>query len=266
MLSNFHTHTTYCDGKSTAEEVIISAINKGFDAIGFSGHGFTDHDLSYCMKDTDAYLNEINALKIKYFDKLEIYAGVEEDASCYVDRGRFDYVLGSSHYVKKDGVYYPIDCGADGFRTCLKVFDGNYYSFVEAYYSNFCDYIKSRRPDIVGHFDLVTKYDESLELGYLKDRKYNSIAERYISSVADSGCIFEVNTGAISRGYRTSPYPSQNLLYVLKKNDADVMLNSDCHNAEALDCAFDEARLMLKEIGFKSLMTISCGKFVRYQI
>ena len=44
MLTNYHTHTTFCDGKSTVEEIVLSALAKGFDAIGFSGHGFTTFD------------------------------------------------------------------------------------------------------------------------------------------------------------------------------------------------------------------------------
>ena len=59
MLTNYHTHTTYCDGNNTPEEVVKAAIDMGFDAIGFSGHGYTDYDLSYCMKDTQKYLAEI---------------------------------------------------------------------------------------------------------------------------------------------------------------------------------------------------------------
>ena len=34
MLSNLHQHTTFCDGKSTAEEVVIAALEKGFSSIG----------------------------------------------------------------------------------------------------------------------------------------------------------------------------------------------------------------------------------------
>ena len=37
---NFHTHTTYCDGKETAEQMVQAAIAKGFTRLGFSGHGF----------------------------------------------------------------------------------------------------------------------------------------------------------------------------------------------------------------------------------
>ena len=94
MLSNFHTHTIYCDGKSTAEEIVQSAIKKGFDAIGFSGHGFTDHDLSYCMKDTVKYLSEVRELAKEYSDRIEVYSGVEEDASFLLDRTEYDYIIG----------------------------------------------------------------------------------------------------------------------------------------------------------------------------
>ena len=66
MLANYHTHTTFCDGKNTPEEVILSAIEKGFSAIGFSGHGYTPYDLRYCMHDPEAFKQAIPPLKEKY--------------------------------------------------------------------------------------------------------------------------------------------------------------------------------------------------------
>ena len=66
MLSNLHTHTNFCDGKNSAEEMIVSAIEKGFVSLGFSGHGYTKDDTSYCMTDTDGYIKEIKRLKAKY--------------------------------------------------------------------------------------------------------------------------------------------------------------------------------------------------------
>ena len=38
IKSNYHTHTNFCDGKSTAEEMVKSAIEKKFDIFGFSSH------------------------------------------------------------------------------------------------------------------------------------------------------------------------------------------------------------------------------------
>ena len=49
IKANLHTHTTWCDGKNTAEEMVRSAIESGFDVLGFSGHSYTSFDESYCM-------------------------------------------------------------------------------------------------------------------------------------------------------------------------------------------------------------------------
>ena len=49
-ITNYHTHTTYCDGKDTPEEMVLAAIGYGMHALGFSTHSYTSRDLSYCIK------------------------------------------------------------------------------------------------------------------------------------------------------------------------------------------------------------------------
>ena len=100
MLSNLHTHTVFCDGKNTAEEMVISAIDKGFVSLGFSGHAYTEFELTSCMKDEQGYINEIERLKEKYKGKIEIYLGTEEDAFAHVDRSKYEYIIGSMHFLK----------------------------------------------------------------------------------------------------------------------------------------------------------------------
>ena len=90
MVSNLHTHTTFCDGKNTPEEIVLHALERGFVSIGFSGHGYTPYDLRYCMKDTDSYIAEIQRLKNKYKNKIQIYLGIEEDAFAPVKKENFD--------------------------------------------------------------------------------------------------------------------------------------------------------------------------------
>ena len=266
MLSNFHTHTVFCDGDSECEEIVLSALEKGFDAIGFSGHAYTDFDTSYCIKDLDGYFAEIARLKDKYAKDIEIYAGLEEDAYCPCDRSSVEYIIGSCHYVTKNGKYYPVDCDADTFKECIEVFGGDTLAFADSYYSNFCSYIHSRKPDIIGHFDLITKYEERIGPMLLCDPAYNALAEKYIALAAGSGCIFEINTGAMSRKARTSPYPAPNLLAVLKKLDAPIILSADSHHASTIDCAFEDTKAMLYDTGFRYLWTISRGEFVKYPI
>ncbi len=265
MLGNFHTHTTFCDGKNTPEEIVLASIEKGFDAIGFSGHGHTPFDLRYCMKDTDSYIAQINRLKEKYKNKIQIYLGIEEDAFSPQIRNKFDYIIGSSHYFNRHDRYFPIDSNYDYFKKCLEVFNYDIIALSENYYSNFCKYIKLRKPDIIGHFDLITKFDELDTSLFLKNEGYNKIAEKYLTEIVNYS-IFEYNTGAISRGVRTNAYPSENLLYILKKNDGKIILSSDSHNVCTLDFGFEEAKLYLKDIGFKFLYTLYNNKFEKYNL
>ena len=266
MLTNFHTHTTFCDGKSSPEEIVLAAIEKGFSAIGFSGHGYTPFDTSYCMNDTAGYSREVKRLKEKYKDKIQIYLGVEEDSSAPVNRSDFDYIIGSSHYLRIGGKFVTLDSDAEQFSACLNAFSGDPVRLAEAYYSDLCDYINKRRPDIIGHFDLITKFDELGDSLFLKNPEYNAVAERAALEAAQSGAIFEVNTGAITRGLRSSAYPAENILYALKKQDARIILSSDAHETSALDAYFEETKKHLYDIGFRYTYTLWNSEFIRCSI
>lgn len=262
MKSNLHTHSTFCDGKNTCEEIVLAALEKGFTTIGFSGHGYTSFDLRYCMKNTEGYIAEVTRLKEKYKKEIEIYLGSEEDAFCQTDRARYDYIIGSSHYFTSGGKYYPIDSNIDYFTKCTELFNYDAERMAEDYYSKFCDYIKKRKPDVVGHLDLITKFDEIGESMFLKNAGYRKVAEKYIEAVADSGCVFEVNTGAMARGYRKTPYPAEHLLYIFKKHNTPLTLSSDSHAIDTLDFGFEEAEALLKDVGIKEIYHLSNGKFV----
>ena len=266
MRSNLHTHSNFCDGKNSCEEIVLSAIEKDFSSIGFSGHGYTDFDLRYCITDVDGYIDEVNRLREKYKNQIQVYLGVEEDVYCMAKRERYDYIIGSCHYYFTNGKHYPIDSSPAHFKKCLEAYGYNVKRMTEDYYSSFCSYIKSRKPDIIGHFDLITKFDEMGESLFLGNGEYIKISEKYTNSVADLGCLFEVNTGAISRGYRHAPYPAENLLHIIKKRGGGVILSSDSHSIETLDFGFDDALTMLKEIGFTHVYNLLDGKFVKEEI
>ena len=68
--------------------------------------------------------------------------------------------------------------------------------------------------------------------------------------------VVELNTGAISRGYRTAPYPSIPLLRHLKDLNGKIIVTSDCHNKAHLTCWYDEAAELLKSCGFRSVMQL----------
>ena len=261
MLANYHTHTTYCDGQNTPEEIVLYAIEKGFTSIGFSGHGYTPFDLRYCMKNTEGYIDEISGLKDKYGKKIEIYCGVEEDAFSYIERDKFDYIIGSSHYFKIGEKYYPIDSDYDYFKKCLEAFNYDVLKLAETYYSAFVNYISKRKPDIIGHFDVITKFDEIDTQRFLNNKEYLKIAEKYIKKAAEVDVIFELNTGAMSRKIRKTPYFGENLLYILKTHGSKLILSSDSHSVDTLNYCFDEMEYMLKDIGFDCVYELYKGEF-----
>ena len=263
MLSNLHTHTTFCDGKSTVEETVTVAIAKGFTSLGFSSHAYAPYGLEYCMTDEEGYISEVLNAKEKHRDKIEIYLGTEEDAFHLIDRSKYDYIIGSIHYLEAGGKLLPIDLGPDCVDAYLEAFGNNVTDICENYYSNFKKYLLQRRPDIVGHFDLLTKYDEVREPVFLCNPIHTEISEHFISELAREGFLFEVNTGAIARGLRTSPYPSINLLRRIKNEGAPIILSSDCHKADDLDCSFEKTKELLYDVGFRDLTVLCNHKFTK---
>ena len=266
MLCNLHTHTTFCDGKNTPEEIVLCAIDKGFDALGFSGHAYTPFDLSYCVNETDSYIAEIKRLKEKYKDKIELYLGIEEDAAAPFKREPFDYVIGSSHYFFIDNKNLPIDQSAECFKKCLEAFGSDILKLAESYYIRFISYLTKYRPDIIGHFDLILKYEEVSPSGFFGSEEYFSLTDKYAKEASKLNLLFEVNTGAMARGYRTKPYPHERILHTLKKSGAGIILSSDCHEKSKLDFEFEETKRLLKDIGFEHAYALKEGNFKKYSL
>ena len=96
---------------------------------------------------------------------------------------------------------------------------------------------------------------------FLNNPEYIKVSEKYMEIASQNDVIFEVNTGAISRGYRTSPYPQENLLYILKKNNGKVILSSDSHSIDTLDFYFTDAEKILRDVGFDHVYELDKGMF-----
>ena len=129
-LSNYHVHTTFCDGKNTAEEMIVAAINSGCDELGISAHAPMDFECNWCMKKeiVDDYENTLKELKEKYNDQIKIYIGLEQDYYSNVDNSKFDYVIGSVHFIYKDGDYLQVDKSYDTMLYNIKTYYNNLHN------------------------------------------------------------------------------------------------------------------------------------------
>ena len=251
VKSNFHTHTCLSDGKNTAEEMVLSAINKGFHTLGFSEHSASAVPQVFGMKyeNEQKYVAEVNALKIKYADKVNILCGIELDSFGMPCNGA-DYIIGSVHYLKKDGKYYSIDMSQKEFEKLINAYD-SMYDMLSAYFESIPEMAKNLKPDIIGHFDLIAKFNSGNRYFNESSAQYLELAENAIIKTKQYCDLFEINTGAISRGYRSVPYPTPEILKLFKKHNVRVIINSDAHAADTVDCAFDICEKMLIDAGFK---------------
>ena len=266
IYSNLHTHTTYSDGKNTVRENIESAIEKGMVSIGFSDHSYTDFDLSYCIKkeNIEKYISEVRSLAREYADRLEVCLGLELDGySSPYDRELFDYVIGDCHYVPTSDGRKSVDHCEEGFvEIASKYFGGDYTAFAKKYYETYAETVPLLRPDVLGHFDLITKF------GYIDQDSpaYRRASLEALVASLEVCPIVEVNTGAIARGLRREPYPAPFLLKEIRERGGVLTLSSDSHNKNNLIFFFDECAELLKANGFRSIAVFKNGKFEEYGI
>ncbi len=254
ILCDMHMHTSFCDGKNTPEEMVLSAIEKGLKKVGISGHCNTGFDESFCMtrEVMKKYFDEIHRLKEVYRDKIEILCGIEQDYYAGKPYLPFDYVIGSVHYVYKNGEYISVDESAKSLRDNVeKLYGGDFYAFAEDYYELVGDVLNNTGADIIGHFDLLTKFNEVDKVFDEEHPRYVRAYRKAVDKLIPYGKPFEVNTGAISRGYRTTPYPAFCILQYIKEKGGDVILTSDSHSAENICYQFDKWEKVIKDLGFE---------------
>ena len=241
--SDFHVHSKFSDGGSFSEEVVLSAIGKGLRAIGFSEHSYTPMDYPFCLHldKIEEYGEEVARLKEKYKDKIDVYHGIEQDYYAPLPPEGYDYVIGSVHWIKTPDGHIPVDNRPEILREgAEKYFGGDIYALIETYYGMVSEVVDKWDADIVGHFDLITKFIE------LDPTLFDENHPRYVAAwkkAADkllaTGALFEINTGAISRKCRTTPYPATPILEYLKSHGAKFVLSSDSHSAENIVFMFD---------------------------
>jgi len=264
--SDFHTHTIFCDGRLIPDEMVRAAINKGMDAIGFSGHSHTPFDESYCMskENTENYKKVITKLKTQYSDRIEIYLGIERDYfSDLNDFTAFDYIISAVHFVNKDGKYLAIDESEELFKKNVsEYYDGDYFSFCEDYYNTLKKSASLPGADIIAHFDLIMKFNEEDKLFDSGNKRYVSAVNEALYVLAAKDKIIEINTGAISRGYRSMPYPMEDILIKWHKLGGRIIFSGDAHDDEGLCYKFDDAERLAAKCGFNEAVVFKNGELV----
>jgi len=254
IACDFHLHTNYCDGKNAPAEVAKQAFADGIEILGFSEHSYLPFEsLSLFPDKQTQFIRDVTALKETYRGRMKILCGLEKDILSTVEEDAFDYVIGSVHYLKVDDQYPAIDESPEvTANTVMNDFHGDPYAYAKAYFESVSHLFDHVHADIIGHFDLLTKFHEKHPLLDTSDQRYICAWKNAVEALIPYGKPFEINSGAISRGWRTTPYPAPDILRFIYEQGGRIILSSDSHAKDTLRYRFNESRELALSCGFTS--------------
>lgn len=262
----------YCDhAVGTLREVIEAAIAKGFKTYGISEHvprhgeqyvyvnererGWT---LEKIKADFEAYGKAIFELAEEYSGRITILRGYEIEVvphDCYAEimldyrnRFRFDYMVGSVHYLHD----ISIDSSVEEFEQVLKI-TGGLEALALEYYESVAQMIEKLKPEVVGHLDLVRKNGHLY--GPLDTPSIREAAERTLEVARAHDCILDLNTAGWRKGL-DSPYPAPWLLQRANEMGVPVCFGDDSHGPELVGAGIPEARDYLLQNGVATVTVL----------
>ena len=230
-LTNYHSHSLYCDGRAGMEDFVRFAISEGFTSYGFSSHAPLPFSTAWAMEwdRMDDYLAEFHRMKKKYARKIELYLGLEidylnEESNPSVDCFRklpLDYRIGSVHMLYNDeSEVVDVDVSAAAFKRIVdEQFGGDLERVVRLYYG------RLRRMLELGGFDIV---------GHADKMHYNDLG---------------------------TFYPNERYFPLLHSLGIRVQVNSDSHYPERINSGRPEALRALVKAGYKTVMELYDGKW-----
>lgn len=257
IKQNLHCHTTFDDGADTPEAMVTAAVSAGLTSLGISAHSPVPGEV-WCVSEENEprFKAELHRLREKYRGLIDVYCGLEYDPRSARRFEGYDYVIASVHALAGT----TIDNTVEEARQVIEHYGGADAAAC-AYYAHCAQLADIAQADIVGHFDLLTKFDERHRLYDRGSKVYRDAAFAAMERLNAAGKIFEINTGAISRGYRSTPYPAPELLRHLNAIGGRITVSSDAHSAAAICCAFDKAETLAQSCGFTELWQFNGNGF-----
>ena len=268
IRQNLHAHSRFDDGAATCEEMVLGAVAAGLTSFGVSAHSPMPHEpWTVPAWRMDAFRQEMARLKTAYADRITVYTGLEYDLVSEPDFSGFDYVIASVHAVDYAGTRWSVDHTRARAQAMIdEAFHGDKDAAAAHYFSLVRSIADISEADIVGHFDLITKFNEPEPLYDTASPAYRRAALDAMEALVRAGKIFELNTGAVSRGYRTDFYPETYLLCALREMGGRLILSSDSHVADTVAFGFPEAEKKAKAAGFDHVYILTDQGFASTEL
>ena len=263
FFCSVHTHSTMCDGKNTLAEMAAAAFAAGAASFGASGHSHTpipEDQGCVLPADMSAYRAEVLRLRETYRGRMDVLLGIELDNCADVAAEGFDYWIGSVHRLPgPNGRWHTVDWDAETLAACCgTAFGGDGLAMAEGYYGE-VRRMAARRPVILGHIDLITKFNERTPLFDETSSRYRTAALEALHAADPTVTLLEINTGAMSRGYRRTPYPALFLLEEWRRMGGGIILTADAHSASAIVYGYARAAELARAAGFTRSVVLTAG-------
>lgn len=273
--ANYHTHSLYCDGKSTLEEQVRAAEKCGLLQLGFSSHAPVPFENNFAMEEAKLpeYVREIEDLQrttnVTLLKSLECdyIPGISTAFAERQDKNGLDYIIGGVHQVKQphgDGLWFIDGSKQEIYDNGLRdLFDNNIKLAVTTFWEQTFEMIETQRMDIIAHFDKIKMHNRNRF--FTEDEQwYKVLADKAIQLIKRYDVIIEVNTRGLYKKRSDSFYPSTELLMKARKADIPVLISSDAHQAEELTLFMSEAAAELQRCGYDhtAWFDVEKGRFV----
>lgn len=238
------------------DEYILAAMAKGITEFGFSDHApIPDHlreGITMAPHEIEEYISAVIAKKKEYSGRIDVKLGFEVDYPLfgtlekrYLDDSRFDYIIGSVHFIDGWGFDNPDNAWRFGERDIDSIYT-DYYRILESLAS-------SGLCDIIGHFDLVKKF------GHRPVSDMSKVVERIAKILSARGTVVEINTSGLLKPV-AEIYPSDDIIEILFRENVPVTLGSDSHSPGDVCYGYPDAIEKLKRTGYRKVSGFSRRK------
>jgi histidinol-phosphatase (PHP family) len=262
MRIDYHTHHVRCGhAVGQLEQYIQQAIEIHLDQIGLSDHMPLLHvdpatyysGMAMPREELPSYVEECFTLREKYKSLIDIRIGLEGDyiegyeaeIESFINAYPWDYVIGSVHFLGEWDISDSRQLAGWEGKDVFQVYQQYYDAVQKAVRTGFYDFI--------GHLDVIKRF------GYKPLQDTWELEKETLDCIRNYGMAIELNTSGL-RMPCAEMFPSQRILQYSFEQGIPVTLGSDAHQPERLGQYFEEAKQLLKTIGFNKIVTFSSRK------
>ena len=243
-LIDYHTHP-FGHGKKKYNHNLLKRYIRKAQKMNLKELGFSDHDIFSTKINWEQLIKikkEFN-FKIKLGLEIDYIPGKENNIKRLLKKLPLDYCIGSVHQIGDWTIDHPDYKDEYNKRNIDKIY--------RQYFNILNQAVNSGLFDIIGHLDLVKVFNFKPEKISIKN-----LVEPVLKSIKKRGLSIEINTNGLNKPVKEM-YPALNIIKKAYKYNIPVCTGSDAHQVGRVGEGVENVINILKDIGYKEIMTYS---------